>query len=112
MKPTYLIQQIRDKKLKEAKRFGFITFVVEWIKIKIFNKYSLNSKELCEPIEKEKRVTFENIFTEAKARWDKADEKGKELILKEYRENKLKRPPEFIPNPDSSEDQIFFINGK
>ncbi len=113
MKPPYLTQQIRDKRLKEAKTFGIITFVIEWIKIYIFNKYSLNHpKELCEPIEKEKRVTFEDIFTEAKIRWDKADQAGEDLILKEYHENKLKRPHEFIPNPDNSEDQIYFINGK
>lgn len=85
-------KESRELKLEEAKQRCWFVFLLEWIKIKIFKRGKIVVEQSdIEYTEESKFTTFGDIFEEAKMRWDNADEKGKELILREHRENKSVR---------------------
>lgn len=90
-------EEYRARKLEEAKQWGWFVFILEWIKIKIFKRRKVIVEQSDIQIKEEevKLPTFGNIFTEAKAEWDNADEEGKQLILLEHKANKSVKPKEF-----------------
>lgn len=86
-------EEFRARKLEEAKQWGWFVFLLEWIKIKIFRQRKIIvGNNVNQPIEKVKFPTFGDVFTEAKMRWDNADEQGKELILEEHKAAKERTP--------------------
>ena len=85
-------EEFRARKLEEAKQFGWFAFILEWIKIKIFRRRKIIADSIFnEHVEKGKTPTFGDVFTEAKTRWDNADEQGKQLILEELRDTREAR---------------------